>query len=323
MLSGGTQRVIFRLFVFNLKYSHIFLGENMKRQVIWGYFLALAAVFLWSQNILLAQGFKDKILPLEFAFGRWLIALIVLLPMGGRNVWRYRAYLWKREGWLTGLALSGIVLTNTLIYVAAETIDSVTISLLNLPGPIFLVVLTAIFLKQKISFRQAIGMMVAVGGVLTILMSGSSGKGVELRIGDMWMILNAFFFAVYSFLQTKRPPFISQITLLTATVLMGVFFLLPAFFWFDWEHFQTLGGKEWLVLAFLGIFNSVLAYLAWNSALTRIGPIKTGIVFYLQPIFSILGAALVFGSPIRSVQLVGGVIIVIGIYLTGQRKYQT
>ena len=118
----------------------------MKRQSITGYGLALMAVFLWSQNILLAQGFKDKILPLEFAFGRWGIALIILLIIGGRNVWRYRAYFRRKEMWMMGLALSGVVLTNTLIYIAAQTIDSVTISLLNLPAPIFLAILTGILL---------------------------------------------------------------------------------------------------------------------------------------------------------------------------------
>ena len=295
----------------------------MKRQVILGYILALTAVFLWSQNILLAQGFRDKILPLEFAFGRWLIALIILLPMGGREIWKYRAYLKKREMWLTGLALSGIVLTNTLIYVAARTIDPITISLLNLPAPIFLAILTAVFLKQKIGWGQATGMVVAISGVLIILMVGSNASApIDLEVGDLWMILNAFCFAIYSFLQTKRPPFISQTALLTATVLLGVVILMPAFFWFDWGHFQTLGIKEWVVLLFLGIFNSVLAYLAWNSALTRIGPVKTGIIFYLQPIFSILGAALFFGTRIHSAQIIGGIIILFGIYLVGRFQRQ-
>ncbi|MBR6411729.1 MAG: DMT family transporter [Alphaproteobacteria bacterium] len=291
----------------------------MKRGSMAGYVLALTAVFLWSQNILLAQGFKDRILPLEFAFGRWVIALMILLPMGGRNVWWYRAYFWKKEMWLMGLALSGIVLTNTLIYVAARTTDPVTISLLNLPAPIFLATLTAVFLKQKIGIGGAVGMAIAVGGVLVILMSGGDGTGpIEFKIGDIWMILNALCFAVYSFLQTKRPTFISQTTLLTATVLMGVIMLTPAFFWFDWGHARTLGVKEWGVLAFLGVFNSVLAYLAWNSALTRIGPVKTGIIFYLQPVFSILGAALFFRTGISPAQIGGGAIIVLGIYLVGR-----
>ena len=286
-----------------------------------GYVLALTAVFLWSQNILLAQGFKDRILPLEFSFGRWMIALLILLPMGGRNVWRYRGYFKKREMWLMGLALSGIVLTNTLIYMAAQTIDPVTISLLNLPAPIFLAILTALFLKQKITLIGALGMLVSVGGVLVILTSGASAANpIEIRMGDLWMILNAFCFAVYSFLQTRRPSFISQTTLLTATVLIGVLMLMPVFLWLDWGHFLTLGVTEWGVLAFLGIFNSVLAYLAWNSALTRIGPVRTGIVFYLQPVFSILGAALFFNTHIHLIQILGGCVIVLGIGIVG--KYQ-
>jgi len=294
----------------------------MKKQIIIGYLAALTAVFLWSQNILLAQGFKDTILPLEFAFGRWMIALIILLPMAGKNMWHYRAYFRQKEMWLLGLALSGIVLTNTLIYVAARTIDPVTISLLNLPAPIFLAILTAVFLKQKIGWGQATGMAVAVGGVLVILTGGQNiARQIDLRAGDAWMILNAFFFAAYSFLQAKRPPFLSQTTLLTATVLVGVLILLPAFFWLDWGHFKTLGLKEWGVLAFLGIFNSVIAYLLWNSALSHIGPVKTGIVFYLQPVFSILGAALFFGTPIKAIQIIGGCVIVGGIWLTG--RFQT
>ena len=273
---------------------------------------------------MLAQGFKDRILPLEFAFGRWFIALLILLPMGGKNVWKFRAYLVKKEIWLMGLALSGIVLTNTLIYVAAHTIDPVTISLLNLPAPIFLAILAAIFLKQKISWAGALGMGTAVGGVWVILTGGTNpGNRIEFRAGDGWMILNAFCFAVYSFLQTRRPAFISQVTLLTATVLMGVVMLMPAFFWFDWAHAKGLGMEEWLVLAFLGIFNSVLAYLAWNSALTRIGPVKTGIIFYLQPVFSILGAALFFGTNIRPVQIIGGIIIILGIGLVGKFQKRT
>ena len=290
----------------------------MKRQIIIGYGFALTAVFLWSQNILLAQGFKDTILPLEFAFGRWMIALIILLPIAGKNVWHYRAYFKQKEMWLLGLALSGIVLTNTLIYMAARTIDSVTISLLNLPAPIFLAILTAVFLKQKIGLGQSAGMAVAIGGVLVILMGGSSASSINLRSGDLWMILNALCFAIYSFLQTKRPAFLSQITLLTATVFVGVLILSPAFLGFDWRHFLTLGIKEWLVLAFLGIFNSVLAYLMWNSALTRIGPVKTGIVYYLQPVFSILGAALFFGTSIRPIQMIGGCVIITGIWMVGK-----
>jgi len=245
---------------------------------------------------------------------------MILLPLAGKNVWRYRAYFREKEIWLTGLALSGIVLTNTLIYVAAKTIDPVTISLLNLPAPIFLVVLTAVFLKQKIGWKQALGMAIAIGGVILILMNGpqNPADSIEAKTGDLWMILNAFCFAVYSFLQTKRPAFISQLTLLTATVLVGVLILLPAFFWFDWNHAKNLGCREWLVLVFLGIFNSVFAYLAWNSALVRIGPIKTGIVFYMQPVFSIVGAALMFGSPIYPVQIIGGLIIIWGIYLVNR-----
>lgn len=287
-----------------------------------GYGTALCAVFLWSLNVLIAQRFATALTPVEFAFGRWVCALLILAPIGGRGVWQARTYFYHHWKWVVGLALSGIVLDNTLIYLAAQTVQAVDLSLLNLLGPIFLTVLVAVVLHHPVGSAAWVGMTLAVAGVMIILTNGAIthiGR-MPLKIGILWMIINAFCFAVYSFLQYRRPPFMSQTALLTMTVGVGVVILAP---WFGVRAVESRfvpGLTDWAIFVYLGVFNSVLAYLAWNSALARIGAIKTGVIYYLQPVFSIIGAACVFGSRLTWAQGTGGVLVLIGVIIVN--RYQ-
>ena len=172
---------------------------NIKR----GYLSALIAVFFWSLNVLIAQGVVGRLSPTELSFGRWFFAVLILLPLGWKGLQKNGGYLFSHWYWVLGLALSGIVLDNTLIYIAAQTVTAVNLSLLNLLGPVFLVILTFLFLKQRIAKVQLAGISITIFGVLTLLSKGhfQNITNMRLAIGDFWMILNAFCFALYSFLQ--------------------------------------------------------------------------------------------------------------------------
>ncbi len=289
-----------------------------------GYFLALTAVFFWSFNVVIAQRFATDLTPVEFAFGRWLLAGCLLVPWTARSLWQNRHFLIQHWIWIIGLALTGIVLDNTLIYIAGHTIDAVSMSLLNLLGPIFLVWLTVFFLKVPVRIGQIIGMAIAVIGVMVIVTNGrwSGLTGSMWRIGDVWIILNAFCFAVYSFLQYKRPAYLPQATLLAATVIVGVMMLLPFLVMTTpWDRISSFSVTDYSIFIYLGIFNSVLAYLCWNNALGRIGSMKTGIVYYLLPVFSMIEAAFFLGIYIGWPQVIGGIGVIVGVYIVS--RFQT
>ncbi|MBP3418678.1 MAG: DMT family transporter [Alphaproteobacteria bacterium] len=186
-----------------------------------GYLMALTAVFFWSINIIIASYFATTLEPFEIAFGRWFIACLILVPMAWSGLKRNFRLL--ADNWLlvVSLAITGIVLDNTLIYYAGRTASAIDMGLLDVTGPIFLVILSRIFLKTPISGRQIAGLLIAVFGVLVIILQGDLTQIAHFKFvtGDFIMLLNTFCFAVYSLLQAKRPPQISQPTLLAATAL--------------------------------------------------------------------------------------------------------
>ena len=283
-----------------------------------GYLMALTAVFFWSINIIIASYFATTLEPFEIAFGRWFIACLILVPMAWSGLKRNFRLL--ADNWLlvVSLAITGIVLDNTLIYYAGRTTSAIDMGLLDVTGPIFLVILSRIFLKTPISGRQIAGLLIAVFGVLVIILQGDLTQIAHFKFvtGDFIMLLNTFCFAVYSLLQAKRPPQISQPTLLAATAFTGVIIILPFLFATVGEHkLIHLQPVDYGVFVYLGIFNSVISYLCWNSALARIGNIKTSIIYYLLPLFSSIGAYLVLHEKIYASQLIGGALVIGGIAL--------
>ena len=70
----------------------------------------------------------------------------------------------------------------------------------------------------------------------------------------------------------------------------------------------------------MGIFNSVLSYLFWNISLDTIGSLKASVIYYLMPIFSSIEAYFLLNEEIYKAQIYGGILVLIGIYLTNEKK---
>lgn len=288
----------------------------MQKNRFAGYFFALTAIFFWSFNIIIASMFATSLMPLEIAFGRWFVATLILIPLAWKDLNKNFQLLLQNWELIVALAVTGIVIDNTLIYTAGHTASAIDIGLLDVTGPIFLVLLSRIFLKTPITRRQLLGLVVAVFGVVVIIVNGdfSSLANFKPVPGDFWMLLNSFAFAVYSLLQYKRPPQVSQTSMLAATALVGVLIIYPLLIWTTPEaQLQRFNMEDLAVVVYLGIFNSVLSYLCWNSALASIGNIKTSIIYYLLPLFSGVEAYFILGEKMHPASLIGGILVIAGI----------
>lgn len=284
-----------------------------------GYTLALTAVFLWSVNLIIASYFAALLTPFEIAFGRWLVAVIVLLPFTLKNILKHR-HIWREHfSFLLWLAVAGIVLNNTLIYYAGQTSSAIDMGLLDVTGPLFIVILSWIWNKAPIKIMQIIGLLLAGLGVVIIITDGDLRRigSIKPVVGNFWMLLNCFIFAVYSLMQAKRPPQISQAELLEVSAVIGVIIMLPLMLYTTpVSQLTSLTADEMRVMLYLGIANSVIAFLAWNTALGKIGNIKTGVIYYLMPLFSGIEAHFFLGEQFYRTDLIGGAFILGGIIFT-------
>ena len=153
-------------------------------------------------------------------------------------------------------------------------------------------------------------------GVVLLVTKGnvSSLVNISFAIGDVWMLIAAIIFAIYSILIRYKPAGLSIWSFQLSTFILGLVFLFPFFIWeyttsppveFDTK---TVGS-----ILYVGIFASLSAFVLWNKAIMVIGPTKAGMIYYTLPLFSGALAYLILKEDISMVHLYSALLIVSGI----------
>ncbi len=284
-----------------------------------GYLLALFAIFFWSFNVIYSKYLANTFSPFEISFIRWIIPTLLFVPFSYKSIVKYRRELAKAFPTLFLLAFTGIGFLNTFVYFAGHTSNAVDMALIGATGPVFLLIFAGLFLHRKITLYQVLGIICALLGVTTVILDGNflNLNEITLTIGDFWMLCAAITFAIYAIAQKKLPANIPQMTSLSVMILLASLIFLPlAAYDFTDKTPENITKTDILILLILGIFNSGLAYFAWNKAIFLIGTIKTGTIYYLMPIFSAIEAHFFLGEQIFLNQVYGAILVLVGIVIS-------
>ena len=281
-----------------------------------GYAFALGSTAIWSGNFIIARGLSDSIPPVTLAFWRWVVATAVFLPFAIKPLIAEWNTLKKHVPYLSITALLGITIFNTLIYVAGHTTTAVNLSLISITFPVFIIIFSRLFFGEAITLNKGIGIALVLMGVVLLITKGalSSLLDISFAIGDLWMLIAAVVFAVYSILLKRRPPELGLLAFQFSTFILGLLFLFPFFLW---EQAivppVAFEARTLLSILYVGIFASLVAFSLWNKAITAVGPSKAAMIYYLLPLFSGVLAYLFLGESIQVVHFYSALLIVSGI----------
>jgi len=287
-----------------------------------GIIFALTATLLWSVNMVIASGIKGHIPPVGLAFWRWTIACIAFAPFALKSTIRNRVVLKKKIRYLMLTAVLGITIFNTLIYFAGRTTSAVNLSLLAISIPLFIVAISRIIFKEKISGKRLIGIATIIFGVIVLITKGSPQDLLQLNfsIGDLLMLIACFLFACYTILVRMKPIELPSKAFLFSVFVLGALFLFPFYLcehlFFTKVIFDT---KTILITSYVGVFASLVSFFLWNEAIRLIGTYKTAIIYYLIPVFSGILAYFFLNQVIVLNQIISMGIIISGLFITNRK----
>jgi len=276
--------------------------------------LWLPPVF-WAGNLVIGRGMADVWPPVSLAVGRWLVALLLLLPFTAQGLWRQRSLL-LRQRWLVLLCGGfGIAGYNALAYVALHTVPAANVAILNSTLPLMVPLAAFVLDGERVAARAMAGIAISFCGAIWIAARGDIGAllGLRLEPADLLVLLAVLNYALYSVLLRRRDPALDPLVFLTATMAAGLAVLLP--FWI-WEllrgatlprDFAALGA-----VTYIGVFASLLAFILWNRCVATLGPVVTGVSFHLVAVFTALLAFILLAEPVRDFHVVGIVLILAG-----------
>ena len=281
-----------------------------------GYLYALGATVVWSGNFIVARGLHESMPPVSLAFWRWVVAVIVFLPFALKALIAEWHILRRHLPYLAITSLLGITTFNTLIYFAGHSTTAINLSLISITFPVIIVILVRIVYQEPITAGKAAGILLVVAGVVLLVSGGRPAMLLHLTfaVGDVWMLIAAIVFAVYSILLKRKPKSLSIRAFQLSCFILGTVFLLPFFLWevATVSSFQVDVNIVTAIL-YLGIGAAVVSFVLWNKAILIIGPSKAGMVYYTLPLFSALLAYFLLGEAFTVVHGVSGVLIVSGI----------
>jgi len=283
------------------------------------YFLLILTVLFWSGNFIVGRGIHNEIPPATLAFWRWMVALLIILPFSVGHLINQKDLI--RQNWkiITLLAILSVTSFSIFIYHALKSSTVTNTVLINSMTPIFIVIVSWLGFRERITLRQGVGVAISLTGLFFIISGGNLSKLTDVRFsqGDIWTISAGISWALYSVLLRKCPIEINALSFLSTTIIIGVLFISPFYIW-EISSGKTMNFTHAAIgsIIYVALFASVLAYIFWNKAIQMIGANKAGIFIHLMPVFSIILAITFLDENLRSYHIQGAALIFLGIFLT-------
>jgi len=287
------------------------------------YLIMILPPLLWAGNFVVGRAVSDQHAPIGLSFWRWFLASSILLPFVVKPIWQQRQIIIKHFWKIFILAILSISSFNSLAYISLQYTTATNATLLNSFIPIFILIITGIVFKEKISNKQILGVLVSLIGVIVILtrLDQQVIAKLEINKGDLWMLLAALDWALYSILlKYLRPKDLKPMPFLGIMMIIGTIVLIPILAMNPFNEQPITWSQEMIkALAYIAIFPSIISYLAWNYGMQKIGASIGGQYIHLMPLFGALMAVIFLDEKIQLYHLIGGLSIAIGLWLSIQQ----
>jgi drug/metabolite transporter (DMT)-like permease len=272
----------------------------------------ILTVLIWALNYSLVKGALAHFPPLAFNSLRLVLASTLLLSLA-RLAPGPRVRPEDRGRFMT-LGVVGHTIYQ-LLFITGISITTASNSAILLGlTPVFVALLSRGLEGDPLAPSALAGIGVSVVGVSLILSDATPLGGNS--IGDALTLLATFCWSLHTVLSRRVVSRYGALKSSAYALSIGtVFFLpfgLPSLARLD---LSAVPGSAWWAILFSGAFALVLAYSLWYFAVDRIGPTDTAVYSNLTPVAAVAIAHLALGEPLGKLQLLGALVVMLGIYL--------
>jgi drug/metabolite transporter (DMT)-like permease len=280
--------------------------------------LLLSAVVLWGWTFVATKILLAELGPVEI----FALRLVIGVPfLGGvLLVKRVPLRFARADAW--PLLLGGAIFT---LHVLVQGVGLVTTTATNTGwiisvSPLVLVVLSFLFLGERIGWRGVAGIAVATTGILLLVSRGRlTDLGWLQSTGDWLVLASAHTWAVYTvvtrdLVRRRDPLAVTFGILLIAAAFMAILFAASA----DRANVRSLSPRGIVALLYLAIPGQALGHWFWQEGVARLGAARAGLYLYLEPVATLALAVPLLGESFGPFVALGGGLVMAGVYI-GQR----
>lgn len=277
--------------------------------------ITLLTAILFSGSFVAAKYTTYDLKPLTTSFLRYAIALLfltVLAVIKNQNPFKVdKKDLFK----LILLGVSGIVGYHYFFFTSIKFTSVTNTGIINATSPILTAILAMIFLREKLSTKNYIGLVISFVGVLILLSKGDFYNliGLNFQYGDLLMYCAVFSWVIYSLIIKTLAQKYSSLVLTFYATFTGVILLFFLALTEDmFYQISNISFNSVLSIFYMGVLASGLGYLLYNLGIKNIGPTKTASIVYSSVPILVAILSYLFFKESFTITLIISIVLIIG-----------
>jgi drug/metabolite transporter (DMT)-like permease len=295
----------------------------IKNSKVGAYLLVNIATLFWASNIALGRALRDQIGPVSLSAARFLVGGLIYAVLfqaiarnqvsaqtneGEKNHGRWHTLI------LAGMGLSGVFAFPILLYQGLKYTTAAHAAMIIATGPLFTLLFSAVLLRQKVRLKSIAGMLISLVGVGFVIGAEALVPGGQPQVnpGDLLALAASALWGLYSVLARMAIQSRSTFSATALSTWMAIPFLVIA----GGVELQsvafTLTPQVLLGAVYIGIFPTVISFLAWNEGIRRVGPGQAMAFYNMLVVYGALLGAVFLGEALTWQVLLGGALVVAG-----------
>jgi len=231
------------------------------------------------------------------------------------------------------LGFFGVIVYHLGLNYGEQLISPGAASLIIATIPVYIIILSAVFLKEKLNLIGMAGISLSLMGVLIISIRGTESATIEITYlsAALAVFIAAIMGALYTIAGKKMLERYNGFSLTIYAIILGSTGLIPFAILSNFgilkfagrpllEEVGSMSYETWIAIIFLGAFSTVIGYIIWYVALQLKTATEISVYLYLIPVFSTLVSFFLFDDKITLYYVLGGILVIIGLYVVNQNN---
>jgi len=274
-------------------------------------------VVVWAFAFLFIKIGLEELSFVNLTIMRFLITCLVLILILFFQKKRFSKLHKKDIVPIFLLGFFGVIVYHLGLNYGEQFISPAAASLIIATVPVEIIILSTIFLKEKIGLKKLIGVIIALCGVVVISIWGKAGASIHIEYisAVIAVLIAAIMSALYTIAGKKLLTRYSALSLTTYAMLLGSLGLTPFIRGSLLDQILKMSMTGWFAVIFLGVFSTVVGYGLWYIVLKIKSASEISIYLYAIPVLSTIISYFMFKEKITLMFILGGFLVIAGLII--------
>ena len=275
-----------------------------------------------ASNLIVARGGVEYVPPISLAFWRWTLVFIILFIFNFYFLKDKLRAIKKEFFKLFFLGAMGCGVCGAFPFLAGKTTTIVNMGIIYTSSPIFIILISSLFFREKINYLKIIGLISCLVGVFIIIIKGDISFLINLKftMGDLWMLGAAIGWALYSIYLFYWKSDLAVFPRFTLIAFFGAVSLLPFYILEENFFLKTNFDNNFLFwVSFAAISPGIIAFSLYTLTQKYLGASTTGFTLYLFTVYGAFYGIFLFQEKLELFHYIGTILVFIGIFLVKKK----